>query len=322
MNRPGYKFNQRFFAAGCVLLLLPLAGCTESPKSCQPQPSANLSKAISYAEDDQLHFQFPLDELGNDVRPYPAIFCSSRNDGSGRKYHAAEDYFLPAGTPVYVIADGIVSFSGPMGGYGWLIIIDHPQANIYSLYGHLSPSRWRLESGSVKKGDLLAYLGDPDENGGSAEQPLRPHLHFGIRAGQRTDYPGMGEWRWQAGWIRLCPLDVGWLQPSGFITNQEIPPGGFPEPTGNFLEKWGIEIVFCSIYVVGGICAVVFAIKRKKFTFPAIYGGLMLVAGWFLLNKGTRISSVVFSMAALLLLFSIFQYMRHSRNLTAANSGD
>jgi hypothetical protein len=32
----------------------------------------------------------------------------------------------------------------------------------------------------------LAYLGDSDENGGSAEQPLEPHLHFGIRAGQRT----------------------------------------------------------------------------------------------------------------------------------------
>jgi murein DD-endopeptidase MepM/ murein hydrolase activator NlpD len=322
MNRQSLKFNQCIFAAGRIFLVLMLAGCTKSPESCQPQPPADLSKAISYAEDDQLHFQFPLDELGNNVRPNPAIFCAGGDDGSGREYHAAEDYFLPAGTPVYAMAEGTVSFSGPMGGYGWLIIIDHPQANIYSLYGHLSPSRWRLESGSVEKGDLLAYLGDPEENGGSAEQPLRPHLHFGIRAGRRTDYPGMGEWRWQAGWIKLCPRDLGWLQPSGVITNQEIPPGGFSEPTGNFLEKWGVEIVICSIYVVGGVCAFVFAIKRKKSTFSAIYGGLMLVAGWILLNKGTRISYVLISMAALLLVFSIFQYIRHYRKLAAANSGD
>ncbi len=29
---------------------------------------------------------------------------------------------------VYAMADGRVSFSGTAGGYGWLIIIDHPQA--------------------------------------------------------------------------------------------------------------------------------------------------------------------------------------------------
>jgi hypothetical protein len=41
---------------------------------------------------------------------------------------------------------------------------------------------------------MISYLGDPDENGGSAEHPLRTHLHFGVRVGQRADYPGDG-WR-------------------------------------------------------------------------------------------------------------------------------
>ena len=113
---------------------------------------------------------------------------------------------------------------GRTGGYGWLIIIDHPQVNLYSLYGHLSPSRWKLESGTeVKRGDLIAYLGDSDENGGSADEPLEPHLHFGVRAGQTADYPAKGEWRFMAGWIRLCPQDLGWLQPSVVITRQETP---------------------------------------------------------------------------------------------------
>jgi murein DD-endopeptidase MepM/ murein hydrolase activator NlpD len=320
VNRQSLEFNQCSLAGGCILLVLLLAGCPQSPESCPSQPPADLSEALSYAEDDELGFQFPLDELGNDVHPYPAVSCTGRDDGSGREYHAAEDYFLPAGSPVYAMADGIVSFSGPMGGYGWLVIIDHPQANIYALYGHLSPSRWRLESGPVEKGDLIAYLGDPDENGGSAEQPLEPHLHFGIRAGQRADYPGIGEWRWQAGWIKPCPRDLGWLQPSGVITGQEIPPGGFSEPEGDFFEKWGGEFALICIYAFGAACAFVFAIKRKKPTFPAIYGGLMLVAGWFFLSKGTRTSYLLLSIAVILLVFAIYRYIKQSRELTAANS--
>ena len=182
------------FITSFMLLVFLLSSCSQSSTSCPEQPQADLSGALDYAGDDQLPFQFPLDELGLDDVPAPARFCdgSWQEKEEDRKYHAAEDYHLPAGSPVYAFADGKISFSGPMGGYGWLIIIDHPQANLYSLYGHLSPSRWYLESGVVKKGDLIAYLGDSDENGGSAEHPMRPHLHFGVRAGQRADYPGMG----------------------------------------------------------------------------------------------------------------------------------
>ncbi len=311
MNRQNPRVTQCI--ARYILLIFLFSGCTQPSQSCPSQPPADLSGVLAYAEDDQLTFRFPLDELGNDVRPYPAIFCSSGGRGSAREYHAAEDYHLPAGTPVYAIADGVVSFSGPMGGYGWLIIVDHPQANLYSLYGHLSPSRWRLESGSVKKGDLIAYLGDPDENGGSPKQPLRPHLHFGIRAGQRTDYPGMGEWRWQAGWIKPCPQDVGWLKPSAIITGQDIPPGGFPEPAAGLFEKWGVELTFMIVYGYSGVSVLIFAIIRKKPIVPVMYGILMIVAGWILFNKGTRVSYVLFSIAAIALGCAIFLYFRRSQ---------
>jgi hypothetical protein len=304
--------NQRLLASYMLLVFL-LSGCTQSPESCPPQPPTDMSGAIAYAVDDQLDFRFPLDKLGENLRPYPAIFCTSGGSGSAREYHAAEDYHLPAGTPVYAMADGIISFSGPKRGYGWLTIIDHPQANIYSLYGHLSPSRWRLESGSVEKGDLIAYLGDPDENGGSSDQPLRSHLHFGIRAGQRTDYPGMGEWRWQAGWIKPCPQDLGWLKPSEIITSQEIPIGGFPEPTAGLLEKWGVELAFIGVYLFCGAFALVFVIKKNKPVVPFIYGVLLIVAGWVLFSKGTRISYALFPMALLFVVFAIFQYTRHSK---------
>lgn len=307
-------------AVGLIFTVLLFASCTQSPESCTSQTPADLSEMIRWVEDDTFDFRFPLDEPGNDEGPKPAIFCSGGDNGSGRKYHAAEDYYLPAGMSVYAMADGVISYSGKMGGYGWLIIIDHPQANIYSLYGHLSPSRWRHKSGPVEKGDLIGYLGDPDENGGSAEKPLIPHLHLGIRAGQKNDYPGMGEWRWQAGWIRPCPKDLGWLKPSGVIAGQEIPSGGFSAPTGNFFEKWWIELVLIGIYLFGGGCALVFTVKRKKPLLSAIYGGLMLIAGLILSTKGTRISDVLFIGAVILLGVAIFQAIRYSQKPEKATS--
>ena len=313
--KPGNQVGKLGGLMIVILLMLFLAGCTETTDTCLPLPPTNWSGALAYAKNDQLDFRFPLDELDNDVSPHPAIFCSSGGSESARKYHAAEDYFLPAGTPVYAMADGIISFSGPMGGYGWLIIIDHPQANIYSLYGHLSPSRWRLESGPVGKGDLIAYLGDPDENGGSPENPLRSHLHFAIRAGQRTDYPGMGEWRWQAGWIKPCPQDLGWLQPSGVITSQEIPPGGFPAPRAGLLDKWRVEMAFVSMYLLAGVGVLVISIRKKNLIVLLIYGSLLIVAGLVLSSKGTRVSYALISLAVLLLLFTIFHKIYHSRKL-------
>jgi hypothetical protein len=123
----------------------------------------------------------------------------------------------------------------------------------------------------------------------------------------------MGEWRWQAGWIKPCPQDLGWLKPSAIITSQEIPAGGFSDPAAGLLEKWGVELALVSVYLFCGICALVFAIRKNKPIVPVIYGGLMIVGGWVLFNKGTRISYALFSMAVLWLVFAVFQYARHSK---------
>jgi len=294
-----------------VLLILLISGCAQSPESCTALPRADLSEAAAYAHDDQLPFRFPLDEMGSDEALRPAGFCeASSGPESSRKYHAAEDYHLPPGTPVYAMADGKISFSGPMGGYGWLIIVDHPQANLYSLYGHLSPSRWQMKPGLVEKGDLIAYLGDPDENGGSAKNPLTPHLHFGIRAGQRADYSGMGEWRWQAGWIAPCPQDVGWLQPSAIITSQEIPAGGFAEPASALFPKWGMELLFTGIYIIGGVSVAVYATRQDKPFVLVLSGGVLTAAGWLFLRKGARMSYVLFAMAVLFAALGVYRFIR------------
>ena len=285
-----------------ILSILLLSSCTGPTGYCPEQPYADLSEAETFASDDQLPFQFPLDEVENQASPSYTHFCAASSGPVEKtKYHAAEDYFHPAGTPVYAMADGVISFSGPMGGYGWLIIIDHPQANIYSLYGHISPSRWRLESGAVAKGDLIAYLGEGHENGGSLEKPLEPHLHLGVRTGQRADYPGSGEWRWQAGWIKLAPTDLGWLQPSVIITDQEIPDGGFQGPKSYFISKWGIELLFGCIYVFGGISLLIYATRRDKPILLIIAGIVLMAAGWFFYHDGWKMSCVLFPLAVLLL---------------------
>ena len=98
------------------------------------------------------HFQFPLEK-------YEAIYqdFGNLNAGAGNRYHCAEDIHAFPGTPVYAIADGEISYSGPAYGYGWLITIDHPTDSVYSLYGHVSTRRWKKTSGEVEMGEHVAY---------------------------------------------------------------------------------------------------------------------------------------------------------------------
>ncbi len=303
-------------------VLLLTACSTQYPKTCPVSTPVALNNAHEIASDDSLPFRFPLDEstiddtvffgwygVSNECTP-DVVDCYEYPE---RQFHAAEDYKRPAGTPVYAMADGRISFSGTAGGYGWLIIIDHPQANLYSLYGHLSPSRWKLETGTeVKRGDLIAYLGDSDENGGSEEEPLEPHLHFGIRAGQTADYPARGEWRYMAGWIRLCPQDLGWLLPSLVITSQEIPAGGYPQPRVGFLTRWGLELLITSIYTVGAVSMLIYGV-RKRHSFLLLFPGILVVAAGIVFhNNGLMDSYTLLVIGILILAIGICYFIQRS----------
>jgi len=305
---------------GLGMLFLLLSACsTQYPETCPSSTPVGLANADEIASDESLPFRFPLDEspiddnlnfgwfgVSNECTP-DIVDCYEYPD---RLFHAAEDYKRPAGTSVYAMADGIISFSGPAGGYGWLILIDHPQANLYSLYGHLSPSRWKLAAGTeVERGDLIAYLGDSDENGGSKEQPLVTHLHFGIRAGQITDYPAKGEWRYMAGWIKLCPQDVGWLQPSLVITRQEIPAGGYPQPKVDFLIRMGFDLILASLYTIGGVFFILTNRKKTRFLL-LIPGFVAIVAGIIFQNKGLLRSNLLLVIGILILVVGIYYCIR------------
>lgn len=317
MNRKSCKYTSRFSISIGIIFLFLAACNTEYPESCPSYSSKfNLSEADTYLADDSLPFQFPLDEYEPGSPKYQSSFVMRGRSSLGApyKYHAAEDSHHPAGTPVYAMADGHIRFSGRAGGYGWLIIIDHPQANLYSLYGHLSPSRWKLKSGTdVRKGDLIAYLGDPDENGGSKKNPLVPHLHFGIRAGQTADYPGKGQWRFMAGWIYPCPQDLGWLQPSLVITSQEIPPGGYQQPKVGFLTRWGVEILVTGAYGLGGTIMLFMGI-RKKSKFSMLFPGPVLTLASILFYKEHIVSTyALLAVGVVVMACGIYAYMHQSQ---------
>jgi murein DD-endopeptidase MepM/ murein hydrolase activator NlpD len=312
--------RSNFELIACLLTILIfsvilLSGCVEYSESCPSYETVSLSEANTHADNTDLPFRFPLDNFHAGL--YGVRFAESSTPSAG-KYHAAEDYYRPPGTPVFAMADGIVSFCGPMGGYGWLIIIDHPQANLYSLYGHLSPSRWYIVSGVlVEKGQLIAYLGNSDENGGSSEHPLTPHLHFGIRAGQRADYPSMGEWRWQAGWIKYCPQDLGWLQPSITISEQDIPEAGFPNPEAPFFTIWWLELLLSSLILIGAITALIVTTIRDNPVILIGYSIALPLITWYTFNRELMISYVLVGLCIIYIVIRFFKFIRRKQAVKA-----
>jgi len=303
----------RRILVGSAASVFLLGACTSSadPVTCPRIPRVDVTSENPDARGDL--FRLPLDTVVNPA--HDADFREHGGQYPDVKYHAAEDYHAPAGTPVYAMADGEVSFAGAMGGYGWLVIVDHPRANLYSLYGHLSPSRWSIGPGPVSKGDLLGYLGDEWENGGSREHPLVTHLHLGVRAGQRTDYPGRGEWRWMAGWIKSCPSDLGWLQPSSVIAAQTVPDGGYPAPEGNLLERWSVELFILAATAAGITWWIVVASRRRSWIITAIVAGMAMTGGLYFTHRGfVLVQYGLFTVAAIAVISTGLIAYRGSRD--------
>jgi murein DD-endopeptidase MepM/ murein hydrolase activator NlpD len=90
------------------------------------------------------------------------------------RLHEGIDIAVPTGTPVAAAAAGTVIYSGWMGGYGNLVVIDHG-GGLSTAYGHNSS----LASGvgqPVAQGQVIAYSGSTGHSTG-------PHVHFEVRVG-------------------------------------------------------------------------------------------------------------------------------------------
>ena len=86
--------------------------------------------------------------------------------------HNGIDIGIPIGTPVKAADGGTVQFSGRMGTYGNLVIIDHGEG-FTTYYGHNSQNL-------VSKGDKV-HKGQTIAMSGNTGRSTGPHLHFEVR---------------------------------------------------------------------------------------------------------------------------------------------
>lgn len=158
----------------------------------------------------------------------PAFAAGDGTIAEHRTIHLGLDFFAEAGTPVYAPLDGEVHAADEHRirlDYGGVIVLRHHTDDgvaFFTLYGHLSRASFaHLRVGQhVRRGEQIATLGVPDENGG-----WTPHLHLQIITdflGLGSDFPGVGTASRRDVWRSVSPdanLLVG------------IPAHRFPAPT-------------------------------------------------------------------------------------------
>lgn len=89
-----------------------------------------------------------------------------------RSLHSGLDFAGPKGTPIYASSNGIVTSSGYVRGYGYLVEIAHG-AGVSTVYAHNSENL--VEAGDiVTRRQLIARMGNTGNSTGS-------HLHFEVR---------------------------------------------------------------------------------------------------------------------------------------------
>lgn len=89
-----------------------------------------------------------------------------------RKPHLGVDFAAPTGTPVRVVADGVVQFAGWQRGYGNIVIVEHRNKQA-TAYAHLSKIMVR-KGEKVEQGLHIGLVGSTGASTG-------PHLHFEFR---------------------------------------------------------------------------------------------------------------------------------------------
>lgn len=100
------------------------------------------------------------------------IYISSNYGMRNGRMHTGTDFAAAAGTDIYAWKNGVVTFAGWNGNYGYQVIIDH-QDGTMTTYAHCS-SLYVAEGQYVTKGLPIAGVGSTGNSTG-------PHLHFELK---------------------------------------------------------------------------------------------------------------------------------------------
>lgn len=143
-------------------------------------PDQAMGAAGAAAEDN------PIDvvlEPPFDLRPSSGFgprVAPRTSTGRGSSNHGGIDYPAPEGSPVPAAGAGRVVFAGERGGYGNLVIVEHPDGR-QTYYAHLGEIAVR-EGQSVDRRTNLGAVGSTGNSSG-------PHLHFEVRVNGRPVDP-------------------------------------------------------------------------------------------------------------------------------------
>ena len=193
----------RFVLRTCVALCLLSYSCrsvaqnssenktnTEKPtESKGARERNNLLQRLFYYNDmagDRVRLRtLPIDSLPDEVNIRlvgdTSEFCFPMKNVITSPYgwrsrwnrpHRGVDILLRTGEPVRCCFPGTVRIARPMGGYGNLVVVRHPNG-LETVYAHMSKILVR-QSQQVQAGDTLGL-------GGSTGHSTGPHLHFEVR---------------------------------------------------------------------------------------------------------------------------------------------
>jgi hypothetical protein len=125
---------------------------------------------------------FPM--LEGTYSPYPDSYGDARTfnpNGTAVRKHEGIDIFAKTGTPLFSPVDGKVVSKGwlTLGGYRISMQANEQKTAFY--FAHLSAYAPGIEIGStVRKGQLIGYVGDTGYGPEGTTGKFLPHLHFGM----------------------------------------------------------------------------------------------------------------------------------------------
>lgn len=97
-----------------------------------------------------------------------------------RTFHAGLDMAADYAAAVHATADGTVSFSGNMPGYGKTVVITH-RFGFRTRYAHLTHI-YRRKGSAVAKGEVIGFVGSTGQSTGN-------HLHYEVIKNDRMINP-------------------------------------------------------------------------------------------------------------------------------------